>query len=153
VVFDGKYMTAAGVSSGIDGALALARHIAGDEVAQAIQLGIEYAVAGERGPLRQRVFRAAAGVAGGLRQRWPRGLGSAHRRWLLAVRRVNLPGPLPVPGLMAGGGAVPGRPAGRGVPGRASGRQHLAVCPRARSCRGCRRFVTCAAPGLPALSG
>jgi hypothetical protein len=39
----------------------------------------------------------------GLRQRWPRGLGSAHRRWLLAVRRFNLPGPLPVPGLTAGG--------------------------------------------------
>jgi putative intracellular protease/amidase len=42
VVFDGKYMTAAGVSSGIDGALALAGRIAGDPVAQEIQLGIEY---------------------------------------------------------------------------------------------------------------
>jgi putative intracellular protease/amidase len=42
VVFDGKYVTAAGVSSGIDMALALAGRIAGDEVAQAIQLGIEY---------------------------------------------------------------------------------------------------------------
>jgi putative intracellular protease/amidase len=42
VVFDGKYVTAAGVSSGIDMGLALAGRIAGDETAQAIQLGIEY---------------------------------------------------------------------------------------------------------------
>jgi putative intracellular protease/amidase len=42
VVFDGKIVTAAGVSAGIDMALALAARIAGDQVAQAIQLGIEY---------------------------------------------------------------------------------------------------------------
>jgi putative intracellular protease/amidase len=42
VVFDGKYVTAAGVSAGIDMALALAGRIAGDRTAQAIQLGIEY---------------------------------------------------------------------------------------------------------------
>ena len=42
VVFDGKYVTAAGVSAGIDMGLALAGRIAGDEIAQAIQLGIEY---------------------------------------------------------------------------------------------------------------
>ncbi len=42
VVFDGKIVTAAGVSAGIDMALALAGRIAGEEVAQAIQLGIEY---------------------------------------------------------------------------------------------------------------
>jgi transcriptional regulator GlxA family with amidase domain len=42
VVFDGKLVTAAGVSAGIDMALALAAEIAGDAVAQAIQLGIEY---------------------------------------------------------------------------------------------------------------
>ena len=42
VVEQGKVITAAGVSSGIDMALTLAAHIAGDEVAQAIQLGIEY---------------------------------------------------------------------------------------------------------------
>jgi putative intracellular protease/amidase len=42
VVFDGKIVTAAGVSAGIDMALTLAAQIAGDEVAQAIQLGIEY---------------------------------------------------------------------------------------------------------------
>lgn len=42
VVFDGKYVTAAGVSSGIDMALTMAGRVAGDEVAQSIQLGIEY---------------------------------------------------------------------------------------------------------------
>jgi transcriptional regulator GlxA family with amidase domain len=43
VVFDGDVVTAAGVSAGIDMALALAARIAGEPVAQAIQLGIEYA--------------------------------------------------------------------------------------------------------------
>ncbi|MGD1058199.1 MAG: DJ-1/PfpI family protein [Solirubrobacteraceae bacterium] len=42
VVFDGKLVTAAGVSAGIDMALTFAARIAGDTVAQAIQLGIEY---------------------------------------------------------------------------------------------------------------
>jgi putative intracellular protease/amidase len=42
VVEQGKVVTAAGVSSGIDMALTLAARIAGDDVAQAIQLGIEY---------------------------------------------------------------------------------------------------------------
>jgi putative intracellular protease/amidase len=42
VVEQGKVITAAGVSSGIDMALTLAAHIAGEEVAKAIQLGIEY---------------------------------------------------------------------------------------------------------------
>jgi transcriptional regulator GlxA family with amidase domain len=42
VVEHGKLVTAAGVSSGIDMALTLAARIAGTEVAQAIQLGIEY---------------------------------------------------------------------------------------------------------------
>ena len=41
-VFDGKYATAAGVSAGIDMALALAGRIGGDEMAQRFQLGIEY---------------------------------------------------------------------------------------------------------------
>jgi putative intracellular protease/amidase len=41
-VIDGKLVTAAGVSAGIDMALALAAEIAGEQVAQAIQLGIEY---------------------------------------------------------------------------------------------------------------
>ncbi|MET9734140.1 DJ-1/PfpI family protein [Streptomyces sp. NPDC006458] len=42
VVFDGKYVTAAGVSSGIDMGLALVGRIAGDEHAQAVQLVTEY---------------------------------------------------------------------------------------------------------------
>jgi putative intracellular protease/amidase len=42
VVEHGKIVTAAGVSAGIDMALTLAQRIAGDRVAQAIQLGIEY---------------------------------------------------------------------------------------------------------------
>lgn len=41
-VFDGKYATAAGVSAGIDMALTLSAEVAGAEVAQIIQLGIEY---------------------------------------------------------------------------------------------------------------
>ncbi|WP_332307037.1 DJ-1/PfpI family protein [Thermobifida cellulosilytica] len=42
VVFDGKYVTAAGVSSGIDMALALTARIADETAAQTAQLGIEY---------------------------------------------------------------------------------------------------------------
>ncbi len=42
VVTDGKIVTAAGVSSGIDMALTLAQHIGGDDLAQMLQLGIEY---------------------------------------------------------------------------------------------------------------
>jgi transcriptional regulator GlxA family with amidase domain len=42
VVHDGKIVTAAGVSSGIDMALWLVQQINGDEVAKAVQLGIEY---------------------------------------------------------------------------------------------------------------
>jgi transcriptional regulator GlxA family with amidase domain len=42
VVFDGKVVTGAGVSAGIDMALTLAGVLWGDEVAQSIQLGNEY---------------------------------------------------------------------------------------------------------------
>jgi transcriptional regulator GlxA family with amidase domain len=42
VVEDGKIITGAGVSAGIDMALTLAGRIAGEKVAEAIQLGIEY---------------------------------------------------------------------------------------------------------------
>ena len=42
VVRRGRIVTAAGVSSGIDMALTLAAEIAGEDVAKAIQLGIEY---------------------------------------------------------------------------------------------------------------
>jgi transcriptional regulator GlxA family with amidase domain len=41
-VEDGKYVTAAGVSAGIDMALHLVSREAGPELAQAVQLGIEY---------------------------------------------------------------------------------------------------------------
>jgi transcriptional regulator GlxA family with amidase domain len=43
VVVDGHHATAAGVSAGIDMALTLAGSIAGDDVAQGIQLLVEYA--------------------------------------------------------------------------------------------------------------
>lgn len=42
VVLDGRYATAAGVSAGIDLGLTLAARIAGPQVAQTIQLAIEY---------------------------------------------------------------------------------------------------------------
>ena len=42
IVEDGKIITAAGVSAGIDMALHLVRRVAGDTVAHAIQVGIEY---------------------------------------------------------------------------------------------------------------
>ncbi|MFJ5810510.1 DJ-1/PfpI family protein [Streptomyces sp. NPDC093093] len=42
VVFDGKYVTAAGVSSGIDMGLTLLGRIAGDAFAQTVQLMTEY---------------------------------------------------------------------------------------------------------------
>lgn len=43
VVLDGKHLSAAGVTAGIDGALKLAALLRGDLAAQEIQLGIEYA--------------------------------------------------------------------------------------------------------------
>lgn len=42
VVIDGKIVTAAGVSSGIDMALTLAQQIGGDDLSRTLQLGIEY---------------------------------------------------------------------------------------------------------------
>lgn len=42
IVEDGKIITAAGVSAGIDMALLLAAKVAGQEVAETLQLGIEY---------------------------------------------------------------------------------------------------------------
>ncbi len=45
VVRDGNVMTGGGVTAGIDFALTLVAAIAGDEIAQAIQLGIDYAPA------------------------------------------------------------------------------------------------------------
>ena len=78
VIFDGKYVTAAGVSAGIDMGLTLAGRIAGDGVARSIQLMLEYdpqppyaAGSPEQAPEIAARFRAAsrypqpAGVAGG----------------------------------------------------------------------------------------
>jgi transcriptional regulator GlxA family with amidase domain len=45
VVRDGNVLTGAGVTAGIDFALTLAAELAGDDVAEAIQLAIEYAPA------------------------------------------------------------------------------------------------------------
>jgi transcriptional regulator GlxA family with amidase domain len=42
VVFDGRFVTGAGVSAGIDMALALTARVHGEKLAKAIQLGIEY---------------------------------------------------------------------------------------------------------------
>jgi cyclohexyl-isocyanide hydratase len=42
IVVDGDLITAAGVTSGIDGALCVVSHLRGDEAAQAIQLYLEY---------------------------------------------------------------------------------------------------------------
>jgi transcriptional regulator GlxA family with amidase domain len=42
VVFDGKFVTGAGVSAGIDMALALTARVHGEELAKALQLAIEY---------------------------------------------------------------------------------------------------------------
>lgn len=42
VVWDGPVITAGGVTSGIDFALRIVAHLAGDDVARSIQLGIEY---------------------------------------------------------------------------------------------------------------
>jgi cyclohexyl-isocyanide hydratase len=43
VVVDGKHVSAAGVTAGLDGALRLVQLLRGDQVAQTIQLAIEYA--------------------------------------------------------------------------------------------------------------
>ena len=43
VVIDGKHVSAAGVTAGLDGALRVAVLMCGEQVAQQIQLGIEYA--------------------------------------------------------------------------------------------------------------
>jgi cyclohexyl-isocyanide hydratase len=43
VVIDGKFVSAAGVSSGVDGALRVAQMLAGERMARTIQLAIQYA--------------------------------------------------------------------------------------------------------------
>jgi transcriptional regulator GlxA family with amidase domain len=69
VVEDGKIVTAAGVSAGIDMALHLVRRVAGDTVAQAIQVGIEY---DPQPPFDGNAKRAPAPVMEVLRPRYQR---------------------------------------------------------------------------------
>lgn len=40
---DGKYWTSAGVTAGIDLGLRICEHVAGPEIAQAVELAMEYA--------------------------------------------------------------------------------------------------------------
>jgi transcriptional regulator GlxA family with amidase domain len=48
---DGKYLTTAGVSAGIDGALHLAQRLVGDDMARLIQLGMQYEPESPLGPI------------------------------------------------------------------------------------------------------
>jgi len=74
IVERGKVITAAGVSAGLDMALHLARRIAGDEAAQAIQIGLEY----DPQPPFDGVFeRAPAPVAAYLKKAYAHRLGAA----------------------------------------------------------------------------
>jgi transcriptional regulator GlxA family with amidase domain len=50
-VEDGKYLTTAGVSAGIDGGLHLARKLVGDDIARLIQLGMQYEPEPPLGPI------------------------------------------------------------------------------------------------------
>ena len=69
VVEDGKIITAAGVASGIDMALHLVRRVAGDTIAHAIQVGIEY---DPQPPFDGNAGRAPAHVMEVLRPRYQR---------------------------------------------------------------------------------
>lgn len=69
VVEDGKLITAAGVSAGIDMALHLVRRVAGDTIAHAIQVGIEY---DPQPPFDGNASRAPAHVMEVLRPRYQR---------------------------------------------------------------------------------
>jgi transcriptional regulator GlxA family with amidase domain len=50
-VEDGKYLTTAGVSAGIDGGLRLAQRLVGDDMARLIQLGMQYEPEPPLGPI------------------------------------------------------------------------------------------------------
>ncbi|KRV50558.1 glutamine amidotransferase [Wenjunlia vitaminophila] len=68
-VADGKYLTAAGVSAGMDMALSLADRIAGEQVARTIQLGLEYAPQPPHGVAPGCAATAAPAIVEGLRAR------------------------------------------------------------------------------------
>ena len=72
VVRDGKFMTGGGVTAGIDFALTMVAELAGQEVAETIQLGIEYAPAppfnaGSPDTARPELVEAARARMAGLR--------------------------------------------------------------------------------------
>jgi transcriptional regulator GlxA family with amidase domain len=78
-VEDGKIVTAAGVSAGIDMALHLVGREAGPEVAQAIQLGIEYDPqppfdAGSPGKAPEQIVELVTAVMGPKQGEWEAGL-------------------------------------------------------------------------------
>ena len=50
-VEDGRFLTTAGVSAGIDGGLHLAQRLVGDDVAELIQLGMQYEPEPPLGPI------------------------------------------------------------------------------------------------------
>jgi transcriptional regulator GlxA family with amidase domain len=50
-VEDGKYLTTAGVSAGIDGGIHLAQRLVGDDIARLIQLGMQYEPEPPLGPI------------------------------------------------------------------------------------------------------
>ena len=50
-VEDGKYLTTAGVSAGIDGGIHLVQRLAGEDVARLVQLGMQYEPAPPLGPI------------------------------------------------------------------------------------------------------
>jgi transcriptional regulator GlxA family with amidase domain len=83
VVRDGRIMTAAGVSAGIDMALTLTRDITGPVVAKAIQLGIEYDP--------QPPFRSGSYARAGWLTRWltRRAMGRYYRRSQVTGDRVT----------------------------------------------------------------
>ena len=90
VVIDRDRVTAAGVTSGIDGALALAAHLFGREVAERIQLGMEYAPAP---PTRPGTRRAPAALVTEMREKGA-GLYAARREaCLAAAARLGLARP------------------------------------------------------------
>ena len=98
VVVDGKHVSAAGVSSGIDGALRVVQLLCGDRVAQAIQFSYSmrrslYSPAARCRRRRRKSWscagrRCARLASGG----WPR-RGGWHRSWIPLERQAEAPAP------------------------------------------------------------
>ena len=87
VVLDGKHLSAAGVTAGIDGALRLAALLRGDRAAQEIQLGIEYCAGAAvpqrhaRRPHRPKSWRPRGLRCGRSRRRGRRRRSGSRRSW------------------------------------------------------------------------